>query len=328
VQSYPGTRSPALLQPRLLVGRAAGAEPGAQLDRGACGLSLALVVLRHIILSRFSAARRRSAVRWVHAACKPELRRRTCVRYVCVMRAWMIVSFLGLSIVQQPTARPGAPRLGWPGGCPTAPPMAYPRHVAPPHPAVLAHVSRGASRFSCARPARGGAHVGKAVPCSLGGPREAVSGCLREAAGAELRREGATPNFMRDPGFRNASLGPCATVQWKSFWEMMGVPMLLDLGLEGRATDSSRHRDRWPASRRPPPACGPQAPRLRPSGLRLLAPAPQLGGSVIAAPRAPADAVTAGARGPSRAKPATAGKCDCANDAPQPLPRAAYGHQY
>eukprot|EP01047_Picozoa_sp_COSAG01_P078276 COSAG01_NODE_14406_length_1458_cov_3.033848_1_plen_141_part_10 len=32
-------------------------------------------------------------------------------------------------------------------------------HVAPPHPAVLAHVSRGASRFSCARPARGGAHV-------------------------------------------------------------------------------------------------------------------------------------------------------------------------
>eukprot|EP01047_Picozoa_sp_COSAG01_P041419 COSAG01_NODE_3552_length_5942_cov_20.267842_10_plen_47_part_00 len=44
-----------------------------------------------------------------------------------------------------------------------APPMACPRHVAPPHPAVLAHVSRGASRFSCARPARGGAHVGKAV---------------------------------------------------------------------------------------------------------------------------------------------------------------------
>jgi hypothetical protein len=101
----------------------------------------------------------------------------------------MVVSFLGLSIVQQPTAneptaRPGAPRLGWPSGCPTAPPMACPRHVAPPHPAVLAHVSRGASRFSCAGPARGGAHVGKAVPCSLGGPREAVSGCLREAAGA------------------------------------------------------------------------------------------------------------------------------------------------
>jgi hypothetical protein len=96
------------------------------------------------------------------------------------MRAWIIEQILGLSIVQQPTARPGAPRLGWPGGCPTAPPMACPRHVAPPHPAVLAHVSRGASRFSCARPARGGAHVGKAVPCSLGGPREAVSGCLRE----------------------------------------------------------------------------------------------------------------------------------------------------
>jgi hypothetical protein len=56
-----------------------------------------------------------------------------------------------------------------------APPMACPRHVAPPHPAVLAHVSRGAIRFSCARPARGGAHVGKAVPCSLGGPREAIS---------------------------------------------------------------------------------------------------------------------------------------------------------
>eukprot|EP01047_Picozoa_sp_COSAG01_P081208 COSAG01_NODE_16100_length_1270_cov_1.529462_1_plen_37_part_10 len=29
------------------------------------------------------------------------------------MRAWMIVKILGLSIVQQPTARPGAPRLGW-----------------------------------------------------------------------------------------------------------------------------------------------------------------------------------------------------------------------
>jgi hypothetical protein len=78
--------------------------------------------------------------------------------------AWMIEQILGLSIaVQQPTARPGgAPRLGWPGRCPAAPPMACPRHVAPPHPAVLAHVSRGASRFSCARPARGGAHVGKA----------------------------------------------------------------------------------------------------------------------------------------------------------------------
>eukprot|EP01047_Picozoa_sp_COSAG01_P004855 COSAG01_NODE_161_length_23642_cov_713.337000_24_plen_193_part_00 len=51
---------------------------------------------------------------------------------------------MGLSIVQQPTARPEAPQLGWPGGCPTAPPMACPRHVAPPHRAVLAHVSRGA----------------------------------------------------------------------------------------------------------------------------------------------------------------------------------------
>ena len=112
-------------------------------------------------------------------------RRRTSV---LSLRAWMVVKILGLSIVQQPTARPRAPRLGWPGGCPTAPPMACPRHAAPPHPAVLAHVSRGASRFSCARPARGGAHVGKAVPCGLGGPREAVSGCLREAAGAELRR--------------------------------------------------------------------------------------------------------------------------------------------
>eukprot|EP01047_Picozoa_sp_COSAG01_P066056 COSAG01_NODE_9046_length_2571_cov_1.675162_2_plen_195_part_00 len=64
----------------------------------------------------------------------------------------------------------GEPRLGWPGGCPAAPPIAHPQHVAPPHPAVLAHVSRGASRFSCARPAQGGAHVGKAVPCGLGGP--------------------------------------------------------------------------------------------------------------------------------------------------------------
>jgi hypothetical protein len=108
------------------------------------------------------------------------------------MRAWIIVKILGLSIVQQPTAHPGAPRLGWPGGCPTAPPMACPRHVAPPHPAALAHVSRGASRFSGAGPARGGAHVGKAVPCSLGGPREAVSGCLREAAGGHDFRRGAS----------------------------------------------------------------------------------------------------------------------------------------
>jgi hypothetical protein len=29
------------------------------------------------------------------------------------MRAWMVEQILGLSIVQQPTARPGAPRLGW-----------------------------------------------------------------------------------------------------------------------------------------------------------------------------------------------------------------------
>jgi hypothetical protein len=123
------------------------------------------------------------------------------------MRAWMIEQILGLSIVQQPTARPGAPRLGWPGGCPTAPPMACPRHVAPPHPAVLAHVSRGASRFSCARPARGGAHVGKAVPCSLGGPREAVSGCLREAAGAELRRGRALRRGNTAPGICVRSVG-------------------------------------------------------------------------------------------------------------------------
>ena len=114
---------------------------------------------------------------------------------------------MGLSIIQQPTARPGAPRLGWPGGCPTAPPMACPRHVAPPHPAVLAHVSRGASRFSCARPARGGAHVGKAVPCSLGGPREAVSGCLREAAGAELRRGRALRRGNTAPGICVRSVG-------------------------------------------------------------------------------------------------------------------------
>ena len=107
---------------------------------------------------------------------------------VLSLRAWMIVSFCGIVYHSTANRRPGAPRLGWPGGCPTAPPMACPRHVAPPHPAVLAHVSRGAGRFSCARPARGGAHVGKAVPCSLGGPREALSGCLREAAGAELRR--------------------------------------------------------------------------------------------------------------------------------------------
>ena len=101
--------------------------------------------------------------------------------------AWIIGALCGIVYHSTANRRPGAPRLGWPGGCPTAPPMACPRHVAPPHPAVLAHVSRGAGRFSCARPARGGAHVGKAVPCGLGGPREALSGCLREAAGAELR---------------------------------------------------------------------------------------------------------------------------------------------
>ena len=104
------------------------------------------------------------------------------------MRAWNVGQLCGIVYHSTANRRPGAPRLGWPGGCPTAPPMACPRHVAPPHPAVLAHVSRGASRFSCAGPARGGAHVGKAVPCSLGGPREGLSGCLREAAGAELRR--------------------------------------------------------------------------------------------------------------------------------------------
>ena len=104
------------------------------------------------------------------------------------LRAWIIVKICGIVYHSTANRRPGAPRLGWPGGCPTAPPMACPRHVAPPHPAVLAHVSRGASRFSCAGPARGGAHVGKAVPCGLGGPREGLSGCLREAAGAELRR--------------------------------------------------------------------------------------------------------------------------------------------
>ena len=91
------------------------------------------------------------------------------------VRAWMIGAICGIVYHSTANRRPGAPRLGWPGGCPTAPPMACPRHVAPPHPAVLAHVSRGAGRFSCARPARGGAHVGKAVPCCLGGPREALS---------------------------------------------------------------------------------------------------------------------------------------------------------
>jgi hypothetical protein len=122
------------------------------------------------------------------------------------MRAWMVEQILGLSIVQQPTARPAAPRLGWPGGCPTAPPMACPRHVAPPHPAVLAHVSRGASRFSCARPARGGAHVGKAVPCSLGGPREAVSGCLRDVPVTVMvtgGRRPAPPTVHVDAELRN-----------------------------------------------------------------------------------------------------------------------------
>jgi hypothetical protein len=112
--------------------------------------------------------------------------------YMSSLRAaWIIGALCGIVYRSTANRRPGAPRLGWPGGCPTAPPMACPRHVAPPHPAVLAHVSRGASRFSCARPARGGAHVGKAVPCGLGGPREAVSGCLREAAGAELWPRGA-----------------------------------------------------------------------------------------------------------------------------------------
>jgi hypothetical protein len=125
------------------------------------------------------------------------------------MRAWNKVAQL-CGIVYHSTAnrRPGAPRLGWPGGCPTAPPMACPRHVAPPHPAVLAHVSRGASRFSCARPARGGAHVGKAVPCGLGGPREAISGCLREAAGAELRRGRA---------LRRGNTAPGICVSWSDF---------------------------------------------------------------------------------------------------------------
>ena len=115
----------------------------------------------------------------------PRARARTSMLNV---RAWIIRALTGACSHSTANRRPGAPRLGWPGGCPTAPPMACPRHVAPPHPAVLAHVSRGASRFSCAGPARGGAHVGKAVPCGLGGPREGLSGCLREAAGAELRR--------------------------------------------------------------------------------------------------------------------------------------------
>jgi hypothetical protein len=92
---------------------------------------------------------------------------------------WKFEAICGIVYRSTANRRPGAPRSGWPGGCPTAPPMACPRHVAPPHPAALAHVSRGASRFSGAGPARGGAHVGKAVPCGLGGPREAVSGCLR-----------------------------------------------------------------------------------------------------------------------------------------------------
>ena len=116
----------------------------------------------------------------------------------------MIVSFCGIVYHSTANRRPGAPRLGWPGGCPTAPPMACPRHVAPPHPAVLAHVSRGAGRFSCAGPARGGAHVGKAVPCSLGGPREAVSGCLREAAFAALRASCIIPSMNSVQSLRAA----------------------------------------------------------------------------------------------------------------------------
>lgn len=123
------------------------------------------------------------------------------------MRAWKGGPPDGIVYHSTANRRPGAPRLGWPGGCPTAPPMACPRHVAPPHPAVLAHVSRGASRFSCARPARGGAHVGKAVPCGLGGPREAVSGCLREAAGAELRRGRALRRGNTAPGICVRSVG-------------------------------------------------------------------------------------------------------------------------
>ena len=105
---------------------------------------------------------------------------------VLSLRAWMVGALTGACSHSTANRRPGAPRLGWPGGCPTAPPMACPRHVAPPHPAVLAHVSRAAGRFTCVGPSRGGAHVGKAVPCSLGGPREGVSRCLWEAAGAEL----------------------------------------------------------------------------------------------------------------------------------------------
>ena len=152
-------------------------------------------------------------------------------------------NFVGLSIVQQPTARPGAPRLGWPGGCPTAPPMACPRHVAPPHPAVLAHVSRGASRFSCARPARGGAHVGKAVPCSLGGPREAVSGCLREAAGAKLRR--ADP-----PGHRNT----CRQHPRRSAGTRAGCGRTQHMAPDCLSREMAAQRRQC----RPGPACHPQ----------------------------------------------------------------------
>ena len=130
------------------------------------------------------------------------------------MRAWKVAQLCGIVYHSTANRRPRAPRLGWPGGCPTALPMACPQHVAPPHPAVLAHVSRGAGRFSCARPARGGAHVGKAVPCGLGGPREAVSGCLWEAAGAELwrgralGRRGAAHNF---PEFSFAGGSPTSS---------------------------------------------------------------------------------------------------------------------
>ena len=127
--------------------------------------------------------------------------------HVLSLRAWIIEQICGIVYRSTANRRPGAPRSGWPGGCPTAPPMACPRHAAPPHPAALAHVSRGAGRFSCARPARGGAHVGKAVPCGLGGPREAVSGCLREAAGAELRRGRALRRGNTGPGICVRSVG-------------------------------------------------------------------------------------------------------------------------
>ena len=50
-------------------------------------------------------------------------------------------------------------------------------------------------------------HVGKAVPCGLGGPREAVSGCLREAAGAELRRGRALRRGNTAPGICVRSVG-------------------------------------------------------------------------------------------------------------------------